>query len=513
MSTFKPYTYFQCPCSDTSIPANLSTPLDSPTLEERTFDPRAPLSEVPGPEHHTLHATTPPANPYILHCAYCMWSSSEIGIHFEKPNSVYSQLAKIKNGGTPLIGAKERRRDREERRTSLATEMILEEADEVAEKHLDPNEKLDIETQYANLKSFYQGQLADSNPSSALGFSNDYGYGSPGALTRIMGLYTGGSFGDRKAKSKAASMREASDSPEGFQVYDHSSETAAITQLHEEGWAGTISTEQRINQISPPTRFLDSLRPIPCLLRTKRSKRCRTCRHILSKPEGKVPTTRFRIRLVALSYIPSITLSPLQPTPPSTTGPTFITLTPLKPTQFLLTFKNPLFEPVKISLATKGLTTDRHASKVILLCPQFDVGANTDMWDEALQDSSTTHPQDRKQSTATHSSMTSIDLSNGAHGKPWDKGRNWTSVVVEVTPGKLKAKLQGLEQQRRLEEEVQKERVEEDADVCEIAVFVRVEWEADAAGDGEGKGVGEKDGREKRELAYWCVVGVGRIDK
>ncbi|QSZ34773.1 hypothetical protein DSL72_007631 [Monilinia vaccinii-corymbosi] len=445
-----------------------------------------------------------------------MWSSSEIGIHFEKLNSVYSQLSKIKNGGAPMVSGRERRREREERRSSLATETILEEADEVTEKHPDPNEKLDIESQYANLKSFYQSQLADSNPSSALGFSNDYGYGSPGAFTRLMGLYTGGSFSEKRAKYKAASMREASDSSEGLQIYDPACESAAISQLLKEGWTGTITTEQRTNQTSPPTRFLESLRPIPSLLRTKRSKRCRTCRHILSKPESKVPTTRFRIRLVALSYIPSITLSPLQPTPAPTSSTTAIILTPLQPTQFLLTFKNPLFEPVKISLATKGLTTDRHASKVILLCPQFDVGANTDMWDEALQDSSSSgNPHDRKHSNATHASMTSIDLANEAHGKPWDRGRNWTSVVVEVTPGKLKAKLPGLEQQRRLEEEVQKETVEEDADVCEIAVFVRVEWEADAAGDGEGKigGMGDRDGREKRELAYWCVVGVGRIGK
>ncbi|TGO28822.1 hypothetical protein BPAE_0022g00120 [Botrytis paeoniae] len=583
MSTFKPYTYFQCPCSDTSILANSSTPPDSPTHEEeRTFDPRAPranyslyplehllycedchqircsrcvldeivtwycpscLFEVPSstvksegnrctrscfqcpicisplsvneaPIPEIPNVSPSPTAPYILHCAYCMWSSTETGIRFEKPNSVYSQLSKIKNGGDPLISAKERRRDRDERRSSLATETILEEADEVIEKHIDPNEKLDIESQYANLKSFYQGQLADSNPSSALGFSNDYGYGSPGALTRIMGLYTGGSFGDRKAKSKNASMREACDSTEGLQVYDPETESVAVSQLLRDGWEGTIATEQRTNQTSPSTRFLDSLRPIPCLLRTKRSKRCRTCRHILSKPESKVPTTRFRIRLVALSYIPSISLSPLQPAPSPT--PAQITLTPLKPTQFLLTFKNPLFEPVKISLATKGLTTDRHASKVILLCPQFEVGANTDMWDEALQDSSSS-AHDRKHSTATHGSMASIDLSNEAHGKPWDKGRNWTSVVVEVTPGKLKTKLPGLEQQRRLEEEVQKERVEEDADVCEIAVFVRVEWEADAAGDGDGAGklggLGDRDGREKRELAYWCVVGVGRIGK
>ncbi|RAL60051.1 hypothetical protein DID88_000677 [Monilinia fructigena] len=358
MSTFKPYTYFQCPCSDTSIPSNSSTPPDSPTHEEeRTFDPRAPRANYSlYPLEHLLYCedchqircsrcvldeivtwycpsclfevpsstVKSEGNRCTRSCFQCPICISPLSVteaplpnHYgHNTNPAGSPLSSIAhtNGGTALINAKERRRDREERRSSLATETILEDADEVTEKHVDPNEKLDIESQYANLKSFYQ------------------------------------------------------------------------------------------------------------------------------------------------------------------------VLTPLQPTQFLLTFKNPLFEPVKISLATKGLTTDRHASKVILLCPQFDVGANTDMWDEALQDSSSGNPHDRKHSTATHASMTSIDLANEAHGKPWDKGRNWTSVVVEVTPGKLKAKLPGLEQQRRLEEEVQKERVEEDADVCEIAVFVRVEWEADAAG-------------------------------
>lgn len=74
----------------------------------------------------------------------------------------------------------------------------------------------------------------------------------------------------------------------------------------------------------------------------------------------------------------------------------------------------------------------------------------------------------------------------------------------------------GLESQRRLEDAGEKERIEEDADVCEIAVFVRVEWETDAQGEGEGQrglGLGGAEGREKRELAYWCVLGVGRIGK
>jgi len=56
----------------------------------------------------------------------------------------------------------------------------------------------------------------------------------------------------------------------------------------------------------------------------------------------------------------------------------------------------------------------------------------------------------------------------------------------------------------------------EDEDVIEIPVFMRVEWETDAAHD-EGAGLAalnkEKEVREKRELAYWCVLGLGKIGR
>jgi dynactin-4 len=43
-------------------------------------------------------------------------------------------------------------------------------------------------------------------------------------------------------------------------------------------------------------------------------------------------------------------------------------------------------------------------------------------------------------------------------------------------------------------------------------MFVRVEWEAEAGGDEVGAVPGrDKEAREKRELAYWCVLGLGRI--
>jgi dynactin-4 len=54
--------------------------------------------------------------------------------------------------------------------------------------------------------------------------------------------------------------------------------------------------------------------------------------------------------------------------------------------------------------------------------------------------------------------------------------------------------------------------IREDDDILEIPVFVRIEWETDAANEESAATASrEKDVKEKRELAYWCVLGVGRI--
>ena len=76
----------------------------------------------------------------------------------------------------------------------------------------------------------------------------------------------------------------------------------------------------------------------------------------------------------------------------------------------------------------------------------------------------------------------------------WERGRNRVTVVVEVTCASIDG-----DSQR-----------EEDADVLEIPIFVRMEYEADAEKDGGGN-AGKEGGREKRELAYWTVIGVGRV--
>lgn len=356
---------------------------------------------------------------------------------------------------------------------------------------------------------------------SALGFGADYGYSSPGALSRIMGLYTGSSFNTTKSARKSAVMREALDATEGLQIFDPTDEVDTINKVQTEGWIGTSTSAQRSEQIpSPrPTAFVDELRPIANLLRTKRSKRCKTCRHILSKPEAKVQTTRFKIRLVALNYLPSITITPLSPSPslPTTTSsssapPPTDLLQPRKPVQFVLHFRNPLFEAIKVSIATPSHTPGRFASDVAILCPSFDVGANTDAWDEALGSSG----KDGLNNPSREKRRTKEERVGGQDrvaeaGKVWERGRNWVSVVVEVVPASLKQSLpldigKGSGDRNRKEDVVKG--LGEDADVLEIPVFVRVEWEAEATGDDASAGKAEK---EKRELAYWTVLGLGRI--
>lgn len=410
-------------------------------------------------------------------------------------------------------------------------------------------EKLDVETQFANLKSFYQSQLADASDKGGLSSLGDLGIGSPGSLSRIMSLYTGsGLLGDKKAKSRSNVMREALEPDEGLQVADLD-ETKAIERLHQSAWDETASHNQTTSQ--PPVnvcepnlhgrgRFVDELRPVAYLLRTKRSKRCPVCRHIVSKPEAKVTNTRFRIRLVAGSYIPSISMRPLQATSLSQSisgnpfagtstsapaGPPAL-LAPLRPVQYLLTFKNPIFEPVRVTLATPSVTPGRFASKVTVLCPEFEIDANTDVWDEALKDRRSLLQQQMQQQQLQQQQRE--DTPGGGTGQPsvepgkvWERGRNWVTIVVEVVPASLERARTNASLVRTgsggwglgTKRELDMGPLRPDEDVLEIPMFVRLEWETDAAGDEGRAGDSKGDGREKRELAYWCVMGLGRVSQ
>lgn len=394
----------------------------------------------------------------------------DIGWQFDKLNNIDHQMSKL------TIGGQEKSTPRKLSETEASPDGVSEEPAD--DEH---------DSVFASLRSFYNSQLSASNPNEPLLTpSGGYNYSSPASLARIMSLYTGRSFYGSKGQGKSAPMREAADPSEGLRVIDRASDKEAIQKLRIQGWTGTASISQQAEQQQLPPRFADGLRPLRAQLRTKRSKRCRTCRHILVKPEPKVQSVRFRIRLIALNYIPTITLKPLHPSP-STELPliNLNTLPALRANQFLLTLKNPLYDTVKVTLATPAHTPGRYSHKVTILCPQFDIGPNVDQWDEVLGDS-------KGHRSSKVFSATRVEYAGGDNGKVaeagkvWDKERNWTTVVVEVVCAAIDGEAD----------------IAEDEDVLEIPMFVRMEWETEV-----------EDKEEKRELAYWTVIGVGRVGR
>lgn len=457
-------------------------------------------------------------------CGYCLWTTLDIGIKFDKPTNIRNQLQKMTDStAQPTFD-----RSRQASRTFGDLKSPLSSYASIDEQATTPREgetgqpaakddtrgtpHLGAEGRFAALKSFYSTQISEtsSSPSDPLG--SDFGFSSPGALNRLMSLYAsssrlGGLYGgSKKPKSKPPVMREALTASEGLRIAPDNSDADVIERLASPdcGWDGVASIDQRKEQ-SPDVRFVDELLPLPVLLRTKRAKRCKSCKHILVKPETKPQSTRFRIRLIALSYIPLPTLRPL--TLPSSSSmvsapaPDLNALSPLRPIHVLLTLKNHMFDPVRITLATPSVTPGRVASKVTILCPQFDIGANSDVWDEALQGASAPVTGDPR-----------LGGLRGAEkvpeaGKVWDKGRNWTTVVLEVVPGTLpgSAAEGGSEVPSAAASQ-------QDEDFLEIPVFVHMEWDAEAQLEQQNVGKASKpDDLVARELAYWMVLGVGRI--
>lgn len=64
--------------------------------------------------------------------------------------------------------------------------------------------------------------------------------------------------------------------------------------------------EQRWCTSSNQALKMADLHPLRIPLRSKRNKRCPTCRHILCKPDTKAGSTKFKMRLVAINYLPQI---------------------------------------------------------------------------------------------------------------------------------------------------------------------------------------------------------------
>lgn len=147
-----------------------------------------------------------------------------------------------------------------------------------------------------------------------------------------------------------------------------------------EGPRLVLTTEERNPNLSQyPSRLIISKTPngdVPGLqiLRSKRAKRCRACRHILTKPDSRILSTRFRIKLMASNYLPSFMLTQSDKNDAALCGGALHSST----IQIALTLTNPLLEAIEVGLATPRQTPGTQNS-ITLLNPELEIGANVDI--------------------------------------------------------------------------------------------------------------------------------------
>ncbi|GAB7353108.1 hypothetical protein MBLNU459_g3649t2 [Dothideomycetes sp. NU459] len=464
-------------------------------------------------DHLAPQDASQPGGPFFLSCPYCDWSSLDVGIEFSKPTKITEQLTKLRTKNT---ASTQIRPGLSSRQSSLSLHESSAPEKSPGQAQAEPQTH---DEKFASLSNFFKAQLADAAGASSNPYA-DSSYGSPNNLARIMSLYGGLNHAAlKKSREKPQPMREALTPLEGLQLLSISSHEEAIEKLRLEGYASTTSMEQRQSHpYNTSAHFNSDLWPVATLLRTRRTQnnipRLALCLFAPNSAGTPQPSSAFALTSAALT---EQTPSPLRPN---------------LPVQFLLTLTNPLFDAVRVTLATPATTPGAAASRVTILCPSFEIGPAGDLWDEALG-SQQPGSSSRRPGTATSTTKDPSSTAQGDEqrqpeaGKVWERGRNWTSVVVEVVPGAVvpaarkgekhvpAASDEGGDEDEDVDGNgnppVDGQRPGVDEDVLEIPVFVRVEWEAevtaeDAAATGAAKGA-----KESRELAFWSVLGAGRI--
>ncbi|RKP39018.1 dynactin p62 family-domain-containing protein, partial [Dimargaris cristalligena] len=216
---------------------------------------------------------------------------------------------------------------------------------------------------------------------------------------------------------------DASSGPPTYEALHHSPEDDdMVNELMNLRTVDDIATvAQRVRQSQAGNYLIRQHAPQRVALRSKRSKRCRGCRHILIKPEQKAQVTRFKIKFIAMNFVPTITI---------VRNP--ILYTPQRRHRCAIRFVNPQYHETRIQLAIPDDYPNRLA-QVTILAPSFDVSAYNDIWE---------YDQNQDGGDDGGSDQDSIDGLDGDDDRQkrllttgiYDRKANETAIVLEVTP-------------------------------------------------------------------------------
>ncbi|CAH7686139.1 dynactin p62 family-domain-containing protein [Phakopsora pachyrhizi] len=430
---------FVCPLCQNTLSAVATDPPSSSYQD----DYRTPQASIGEP-------------PYFLACTFCRWDSKQVGISFEKPTFLAQQLQQAESSPPELLEF-DRLKDHFEAYLKAQNQPTL-------------SSFSSSSTNIGNSNSKISG-ISNSNSSAQMAASlalskqipsvTKYGtqLGAPSSVFKIRSAHT---LLNNSTNSLPTNLNPDGTWKEDLGVYQSlfpvggNNETResvinkeqdrlrlymsgpgeTTDEISEDGMTAIYvddfaPLEKRRDEVWYDLDLTKDLRPMRVALRSKKTKRCPTCQHILIKPEQKAQSIRFKIKLIASNYLPLIELCRKRLVAPgkhlltdrltsglsaarknatsSRTGTGSSSLLgrggeavdekirPDRKYQFELTFVNPLYEPisVKISIAPPQpiLLTDQDGQKssqipysVQLLASEFTIAAFAEVWEYDEED-------------------------------------------------------------------------------------------------------------------------------
>ncbi|KAI7963073.1 hypothetical protein MJO28_001167 [Puccinia striiformis f. sp. tritici] len=417
---------FLCPqCQHT-----LSAVATDPPSSSHGDDPKAPQASLG-------------EAPFFLACTFCRWDSKQVGISFEKPTFLAQQLQQAESSHSEVLEFDKLKEHFEGYLKSQSQAQPLPASHHVhrlagnmgsgSPAHLAASLALSKEVPTV---SKYGTQLG--LPSSVFKLRSNHSLFNNSTAALPANLNPDGTWKEDvpvyeslfpPGGAKKSSLKNDSDR---LAFYRHGDIAETSTQ--------ETSSNLLIEQLTPIEKkweeawdHLDrvqDLKPSRVPLRSKRTKRCPTCQHILIKPEQKAQSIRFKIKLIASNYLPLIELQRKRIATSTKLGTDRLTsgisaahksaaagrtgttagsnpllgrvgdapdeiIRPDRKYQFEMTFVNPLYEPINVRLtisppapvrSTVEGEPDQVPYNVQLLASEFTIAAFAEVWEYDEED-------------------------------------------------------------------------------------------------------------------------------
>ncbi|KAF9169522.1 hypothetical protein BGX21_008689 [Mortierella sp. AD011] len=296
------------------------------------------------PDAGQFAAATSAYGQYHLVCNVCHWNSQSINMTFEKPTGLAAQLQKAEESSPDVM-------------------------------------------EFGRLKEHLEKYFrVNSKPSISSSILSSIQSGSIQALRYVGSGHRPRSGDDIAHYVPAVQVMDDTES------LDRLMSVTSLTQ--------TTTMKQRLGHLQKQPYIPERLQPKRIHLRIKKSRRCRTCRHILVNPEQKAQSIRFKINLIALNQIPNITIANIQPMIAQTLS------------RVILRFTNPRHEEVHVSVKYGDGAQPHHG--VTIRSPNFSISPFNEVWEYEVG---------------------AIGAAPGSMQEDvYEKTANSTSIAVDITP-------------------------------------------------------------------------------